>query len=263
MYPQVESLLGGDAQIPCNISHPPDDTLLMILVYYNARSSSRSNGSSSTANKPIALTSGPPIFSLDLRLHSQYIHRYLHQNKFPDKFKHQTKRAINSFDSARTTSNRPPMLNLRNGSPRASDGTLGGTLDRTLEEDLEGAPDETVAFLDSNRTFNAQSAAHSAASLDGRSPFGSHAANSAGSVLKRKLRDLDLDKKANELLTSAQFISPAYAGRLAFNFSANREKFLLKLSKLKERDDGEYVCRTDFKWSRTLISVVNLFVIGE
>lgn len=251
----------------------------MILVYYNARSSSRSN--SSTTNKPIALTSGPPIFSLDLRLHSQYIHRYLHQHKFPDKFKLQAKRAVNSFDAGRTTSNRPSMLNFRNssrsdGTPmelegnleRTLDGVLDGNLQRALDGTLErnlqrtrqrtpnGAPDETVAFLDSNRTFNAQSAHSARTSLDGRSPYDA-------SVLKRKLRDLDLDKKANELLTSAQFISPAYAGRLTFNFSANREKFLLKLSKLKERDDGEYVCRTDFKWSRTLISVVNLFVIGE
>lgn len=143
------------------------------------------------------------------------------------------------------------------------------------------ALDETAAFLDSNRTFNAQSAARSsaasltgsltdslvAASLDDRRPLAADAGlhGKAAAVLKRKLRDLDLefDKKANELLTSAQFISPVYAGRLEFNFSANREKFILKLSKLKERDDGEYVCRTDFKWSRTLISVVNLFVIGE
>ena len=197
----------------------------MILVYYNARSASRSNGSSS--NKTIALTSGPPIFSLDLRLHSQYIHRYLHPNKFSDKFKHQAKRAINSSAaSGRPTSN-----------------------------GAASALDETAASSDSNRTFDARTTS-STASLAGRS---------AGTVLKRKLRDLDpeLDQKANELLASAQFISAAYAGRLACNFSTDREKFILKLSKLKERDDGEYVCRTDFKWSRTLISVVNLFVIGE
>ena len=229
----------------------------MILIYYNARSNSRSNGSSPA--KPIALTSGPPIFSLDLRPHSQYIHRYLHQNKFPDKFKHQNKRALNaSAGRIEPTSNGPLMLNFSSS-----------------------ALDETADFLDSNRTFNAQSAPSGlSAPFDSNAPSSSNVRHGsivqslaspdrstfeASTVLKRKLRELDLelDQKANELLASAQFISAAYAGRLAYNFSTNREKFILKLSKLKERDDGEYVCRADFKWSRTLISVVNLFVIGE
>lgn len=200
VYPQVESLLNGDAQIPCNISHPQDDTLLMILVYYNPRTKSNR-----TSSKPIALTGGPPIFSLDLRdlrLHSQYIHRYLHQNKILDKFKRQLKREINVADLNQTT-NSPQLLNVHTS-------------------------------RDVNRV-----------------------------TLKRRSRDHLDDKKATELLTSAQFISPTYAGRLAFNFSTNREQFILKLSKLQEQDAGEYVCRADLKWSRTLISVVNLFVIGK
>lgn len=228
VYPQIESFLNGDAQIPCNISHPQDDTLLMILVYYNTLST-RSNTS-----KPIALTSGPPIFSLDLRVHSQYIHRYLHQNKFTDKFKHHlTKRNNNLFDFNQTT-NSPQMLNYKNSSLLDSNDLKSDV----FSKDVSVKDKLKMNALD---TFN---------SLD--------------SILKRKSRDLNLDdKKANELLNSAQFISPAYNGRLTFNFSTNREQFILKLAKLKEQDAGEYVCRIDFKWTRTLISVVNLFVIGK
>ena len=168
----------------------------MILVYYNPRS----NRSTTNFQKPIGLTSSPPIFSLDLRLHSQYIHRYLHQTK--DKLKHQMKRTLDyRLDLLNQTN---LMLNFRNSSGS----------DRNL-------------------------------------------------ILKRKSRDLNLDdQKASELLTSAQFVSSSYNGRLTFNFSASREQFILKLQRLKEEDAGEYVCRTDFKWTRTLISVVNLFVIG-
>jgi len=200
VYPQVENLLNGDAQIPCNISHPPDDTLLMILVYYNSRSNRNST------SKAIALTSGPPIFSLDLRTHSQYIHRYLHQNKIQDKFKHQIKREIN--------------LSQFN---------------------------QTNQLLNVHKTHSSNSEV-------------SFASNQFNDPLSRWTRDLDV-RKATELLTSAQFVSPAYNGRLTFNFSTTREQLILKLSKLKETDSGEYICRTDFKWSRTLISVVNLFVI--
>lgn len=285
VYPQVESLIDRSAQLPCNISHPNDDTLLMILVYYNPHSNTAAN----YTNKPIGLTSGGPVFTLDLRdkLHSQYINRYLHKNKFQGKIKH-NKRSLpidqqleEPIDSPIISSLDLLPLNL----------SLELSLDSSNQPDL--LPSSLKSKLPHNQTYVPNDLSRMMINKFNNQMLNNLNSTQSTSFLRRKLRDID-DKKANELLINAQFISPSYADRFSFNFSSNREQFLLNIAKLKERDGrakvlyflfflfylncdflsffsllnfsqiaGEFVCRADFKWSRTLISVVNLFVIGK
>lgn len=45
--------------------------------------------------------------------------------------------------------------------------------------------------------------------------------------------------------------------------SASWSRAFLVMDAVSEQDSGTYVCRVDFKWSRTLTSVTNLTVVGQ
>jgi hypothetical protein len=68
---------------------------------------------------------------------------------------------------------------------------------------------------------------------------------------------------AHPLSPSSQFVAPPFSGRVSFNWSRPDGLFSLQIRQLSELDAGQYICRSDFKWSRTLLSLVSLYVVGK
>ena len=46
------------------------------------------------------------------------------------------------------------------------------------------------------------------------------------------------------------------------NFNLSVQPALLSIEPVQEDDEGEYRCRVDFRWGRTLTSIIKLKVIG-
>jgi len=71
-----------------------------------------------------------------------------------------------------------------------------------------------------------------------------------------------VDARNSTLLDQAKhFTSPAFKDRISFNLTV--QTAYLTISNIKEEDDGEYRCRVDFRWARTINTIVNLQVIGK
>lgn len=56
-------------------------------------------------------------------------------------------------------------------------------------------------------------------------------------------------------------IKPEYEDRIYFNVTSSPS--ILNINPVREDDGSIYSCRVDYKWSRTSISNINLFVIGK
>lgn len=74
-----------------------------------------------------------------------------------------------------------------------------------------------------------------------------------------------LDARAASTLTNAtHFPSDHFSpNRATFLLDAFRPLGLLRIDPVLEQDHSDYRCRVDFRWGRTISSVVSLHVVGE
>lgn len=71
-----------------------------------------------------------------------------------------------------------------------------------------------------------------------------------------------VDARNSTLLDQARhFTSPLFQDRISFNSTV--QPAYLSISNVREEDGGEYRCRVDFRWARTVNTIVNLQVIGK
>ncbi|RWS08906.1 hypothetical protein B4U79_06876, partial [Dinothrombium tinctorium] len=66
-------------------------------------------------------------------------------------------------------------------------------------------------------------------------------------------------RNSNHIENAKHFQPDSMKGRLSFNVTVQIS--YLTISKVKEEDEGEYRCRVDFRWARTINTVVYLDVI--
>ena len=187
VFPEQRALLGSFADLPCNVTHRPDDRLQMLL-FYKRNESDVSPSFSSRPDYGRTLATGPPMFTLDMR---GAVHRVL-------------KRSHKSIDKEKSN---------------------------VTQSELTSSDDTT------SNLFSSFSSSH---------------------LLKTPEIDEQSDQPDN-----GQFVASAYAGRVTFNLSRADGLFVLRVRGLSEQDAGQYICRADFKWTRTLISIVTLYVVGK
>lgn len=73
---------------------------------------------------------------------------------------------------------------------------------------------------------------------------------------------LKLDaRSSNSLETASITLASEYENRIYFNLSSSPS--ILNINPVREEDASIYSCRVDYKWSRTSISNINLFIIGK
>uniref|UniRef100_T1KCX8 Ig-like domain-containing protein n=1 Tax=Tetranychus urticae TaxID=32264 RepID=T1KCX8_TETUR len=71
---------------------------------------------------------------------------------------------------------------------------------------------------------------------------------------------LKLDaRSSNSLETASITLASEYENRIYFNLSSSPS--ILNINPVREEDASIYSCRVDYKWSRTSISNINLFII--
>lgn len=67
-------------------------------------------------------------------------------------------------------------------------------------------------------------------------------------------------RKSGDIHLSTHFQTQSFSNRLFFNISVPRSQ--LTIVQVREADAGEYRCRVDFRWGRTINSITRLDVIG-
>lgn len=72
-----------------------------------------------------------------------------------------------------------------------------------------------------------------------------------------------IDARDTNISQARHFLGPSYTGRASFELNLAARLALLAVNYLSAEDDGHYICRVDFRYSRTTISTVKLDVIGE
>ena len=72
-----------------------------------------------------------------------------------------------------------------------------------------------------------------------------------------------IDARDSNMSNARHFVATPYRDRATFELNINTHTALLMLRPLRSHDDGQYICRVDFRWTRTTISTVKLDVIGE
>lgn len=68
-------------------------------------------------------------------------------------------------------------------------------------------------------------------------------------------------RNSSSIHEASHFSNELLRNRASFNLSV--QFAFLSISPLKEEDSGEYRCRVDFRWSRTMNTVIQLEVIGK
>lgn len=72
-----------------------------------------------------------------------------------------------------------------------------------------------------------------------------------------------IDARHTHNISSARhFLAQSYRDRASFELNISTRTALLFLNQLQAQDDGHYICRVDYRWTRTTISNVRLEVIG-
>lgn len=72
-----------------------------------------------------------------------------------------------------------------------------------------------------------------------------------------------IDARDTNMSMARHFVAAAYSDRASFELNIASRTALLVLRPLLPDDDGHYICRVDFRWTRTTISTVKLDVIGK
>ena len=72
-----------------------------------------------------------------------------------------------------------------------------------------------------------------------------------------------MDARQNDMQTesSKHFLSDDLLNRASLNISIRPA--ILTIGPVRGEDEGEYRCRVDFRWGRTMNTVVSLIVIGK
>lgn len=72
-----------------------------------------------------------------------------------------------------------------------------------------------------------------------------------------------IDARDKNISAARHFVGEQFRGRATFELSLASRTALLFVKPIHGDDDGQYICRVDFQWTRTTISTVRLEVIGE
>ena len=72
-----------------------------------------------------------------------------------------------------------------------------------------------------------------------------------------------IDARDTNISQARHFVAPSYQDHASFELNLATRLALLLLKPLREDSAGNYICRVDYKWTRTTISTVKLDVIGE
>lgn len=72
-----------------------------------------------------------------------------------------------------------------------------------------------------------------------------------------------VDARERNVSQGRHFIADTYMGRARFELSLSTRTALLAIGPLRADDDGNYICRVDYRWARTTISQIKLDVIGK
>lgn len=72
-----------------------------------------------------------------------------------------------------------------------------------------------------------------------------------------------IDARDTNISQARHFVAPPYQGRATFELNLSARLALLVVRPLAAEDEGHYICRVDFRWTRTTVSTVKLDVIGK
>ena len=71
-----------------------------------------------------------------------------------------------------------------------------------------------------------------------------------------------IDTRDSNISQARHFVALPYRGRTSFELNLASRLALLVVNPILPGDDGHYICRVDYRWTRTTISNVKLDVIG-
>ena len=72
-----------------------------------------------------------------------------------------------------------------------------------------------------------------------------------------------IDARSHNISQARHFVAPPYQDRATFELNLSARIAILFVKPLRGDDDGHYICRVDFRWTRTTISTVKLDVISK
>lgn len=72
-----------------------------------------------------------------------------------------------------------------------------------------------------------------------------------------------IDARDTNISQARHFVAPFYQSRATFELNLAARLALLVVRPLAAEDEGHYICRVDFRWTRTTVSTVKLNVIGK